>query len=280
MYPIELCLLYPVAAKILEASELSCMANELELNVRYSYADDQMYHRNADHSSPRSRGHPNLIQLLGLCDDKDTVFVAFEENTHSLKQVLLDSRALIHYPVYAKKNQRFSTMSELDTIRYLICVANGMQHLANNNVSFAGILCISWSCGFSWGLSNIVSCLKTRNIVKDICFSSKYRMFPILLLCVTSSSISPFQILHRKLCARNVFLCGSEAKVGGVGLADYSKAGKEIDPLRWTAQEAIKSTMYASKCDVWSFGILMWEVFTIGNYHALVLPHFKYVIHK
>ena len=70
--------------------------------------------------------------------------------------------------------------------------------------------------------------------------------------------------MHKKVCARSVFISEGEAKIGGIGLADYSKAGQEIDPLRWTAQEALKSKMFVTKCDVWSFGILMWEAFTLG----------------
>ena len=71
--------------------------------------------------------------------------------------------------------------------------------------------------------------------------------------------------MHRKLCASNVFMFEDIVKIGGVGLTDYSKAGKELDLQRWTAQEALKSKMYAGKCDVWSFGILMWECFSLGN---------------
>ena len=72
--------------------------------------------------------------------------------------------------------------------------------------------------------------------------------------------------MHRKLCASNIFMYEDIVKIGGVGLTDYSKAGKELDLQRWTAQEALKSKMYASKCDVWSFGILMWECFSLGNF--------------
>ena len=73
-----------------------------------------------------------------------------------------------------------------------------------------------------------------------------------------------FQIFHRRLCANNVFVCGNSIKIGGIGIADYAKPGKDLDLMRWTAQEALKSKMFASKCDVWSFGILMWEAFTLG----------------
>ena len=80
-----------------------------------------------------------------------------------------------------------------------------------------------------------------------------------------------FQILHRKLCARNVFLCGTNGravKVGGFGIADFAPPNEEVDATRWTAQESLRSQSqlhYASKCDVWSFGCTMWEIATLGK---------------
>lgn len=73
------------------------------------------------------------------------------------------------------------------------------------------------------------------------------------------------QIYHRKLCARNVFIVNNVAKIGGLGIVDYWKVGQETDLVRWTAQEAIKSKLYASKCDVWAFAVLLWEVVTLGE---------------
>ena len=40
----------------------------------------------------RYGNHPNLIRLIGLCEDKETIFVVLEEGALTLKQVLLDSR--------------------------------------------------------------------------------------------------------------------------------------------------------------------------------------------
>ena len=89
---------------------------------------------------------------------------------------------------------------------------------------------------------------------------------------VCTPSIAKFQILHRKLCARNVFLCGTNGravKVGGFGIADFAPPNEEVDATRWTAQESLRSRSqsqlhYASKCDVWSFGCTMWEIATLG----------------
>lgn len=96
----------------------------------------------------------NLIHLVGLCEDKETIFVVLEEGTLSLKQVLLDSRlvhllkstffiklttwffsrALIHHPAYASKNNRFSSLPEESAIDIMIGIANGMDHLAKQRV--------------------------------------------------------------------------------------------------------------------------------------------------
>ncbi len=89
--------------------------------------------------------------------------------------------------------------------------------------------------------------------------------------------------MHRKLCARNVFLSpdGASVKVGGFGISDYSKPNEDMDHTRWTAQEVIgggqaSSKYYASKCDVWSFGCTLWEIATLGSKLNCVVIIFPY----
>lgn len=36
-------------------------------------------------------------------------------------------------------------------------------------------------------------------------------------------------------------------------------------PIKWTAPEALNFGKYTSLCDVWSYGILMWEIFSKGD---------------
>ncbi|XP_055612815.1 tyrosine-protein kinase Fer isoform X2 [Uranotaenia lowii] len=77
--------------------------------------------------------------------------------------------------------------------------------------------------------------------------------------------------IHRDLAARNC-LIGSEniVKISDFGMSreeeEYIVSGgmKQI-PIKWTAPEALNFGKYTSLCDVWSYGILVWEIFSHGD---------------
>ncbi|ESP05685.1 hypothetical protein LOTGIDRAFT_181461 [Lottia gigantea] len=78
------------------------------------------------------------------------------------------------------------------------------------------------------------------------------------------------QIIHRDVAARNVLLADHlVAKISDFGLSKndetYVKTSRTRVPVRWMAVESLFNNTYTTKSDVWSFGILLWEIFTLGG---------------
>ena len=79
--------------------------------------------------------------------------------------------------------------------------------------------------------------------------------------------------IHRDLAARNVLVAEKNiVKIGDFGLSrfltDQVSVLDESDvkfPIRWTAPEAALEKKFSTKSDVWSFGILLYEIITHGR---------------
>ena len=84
--------------------------------------------------------HPNIISLVGLCEELDTTVVVMELGQPSLKQFLLDCRALEHSPEFAASNNRFSSVREEAVLEILAGLAEGLLHLATRGIRH-GALC-------------------------------------------------------------------------------------------------------------------------------------------
>lgn len=69
----------------------------------------------------RIGSHPHILALVGLMEEFNVISVAFEYETSTLKNQLVESRAVQHYPVYAEKNRRFSTLVETQ-VSVCVCV--------------------------------------------------------------------------------------------------------------------------------------------------------------
>ncbi|XP_074858258.1 ephrin type-B receptor 5 isoform X2 [Carettochelys insculpta] len=88
--------------------------------------------------------------------------------------------------------------------------------------------------------------------------------------------LSDMNYVHRDLAARNILVNSNlVCKVSDFGLSRFLEddasnptytgaLGGKI-PIRWTAPEAIQYRKFTSSSDVWSYGIVMWEVMSYGE---------------
>ncbi|XP_060577666.1 proto-oncogene tyrosine-protein kinase receptor Ret-like [Ruditapes philippinarum] len=86
------------------------------------------------------------------------------------------------------------------------------------------------------------------------------------------SYLSEIKLVHRDLAARNILVAsGKVLKISDFGLtrdvyeADtYLKKSKGRIPVKWLAPESLYAQIYTTRSDIWSYGIVLWELVTLG----------------
>ncbi|XP_020798924.1 vascular endothelial growth factor receptor 1 isoform X4 [Drosophila serrata] len=85
--------------------------------------------------------------------------------------------------------------------------------------------------------------------------------------------LSSKKVLHGDLAARNILLCEDNVvKICDFGLArsmyrgdNYKKSESGKLPIKWLALESLSDHVFSTYSDVWSFGIVLWEMFSLAK---------------
>ncbi|XP_058123140.1 platelet-derived growth factor receptor beta-like [Anopheles ziemanni] len=95
------------------------------------------------------------------------------------------------------------------------------------------------------------------------------------------SFLESYNVVHGHLALENVLMYDKKVvKLDKVGLLpamvaghSYVGMGEDFYPYKWLALECFSEREFTTKSDVWSFGVLLWELFTLGETPYAAMPN-------
>ncbi|KAI8495110.1 hypothetical protein Bbelb_270960 [Branchiostoma belcheri] len=208
--------------------------------------------------------HDNLISLVGACTVDDPLCIVVEYAPNGCLKDWLISKAGRNAESVCRNQIACEFGPQLpmeQLIQFGIDVACGMSHLAAMQARSS---------------ASFLSCVYElrRDDTRVVLQHQEHRRRTYGYSSIDTSIAGDDDVcIHRDLAARNILLGENlVAKVSDFGLSrdifednEYNRSTKGRLPLRWMACESLFYNVYTTQSDVWSFGVLMWEIMTMGK---------------
>ncbi|XP_046616724.1 tyrosine-protein kinase receptor torso-like isoform X1 [Neodiprion virginianus] len=198
--------------------------------------------------------HRNIVSLLGCCTIGQRPLLVVEYCSRGDLQSFL--RSIIQKATISAKEAKNDTKTEKNADEVIFKFPNHIEDDMQKS---------NFVVNRGYAVDQDILCDSDTVTVTDLLNFGRQ-------IATGMEFLSSNRVVHRDLAARNVLVCDDKTvKISDFGLSRdiyqenvYKKQGNGRLPVKWMAIEALTHQVYSTHSDVWSFGILLWEIVTLG----------------